>query len=176
MSVSDDFRLDTWKEVLGLCKVKAGENLVVLTGETSHPQNIEAATRSALAMGAKVFRLDLPPVPPRGPGGGERTTFLGVTPLTGNALALDTLKQADMILDLMGLLHSPEQLEILAAGTRMLMVVEPPEILAQMVPVADDKRRVLAGDARLRAAKTMRVTSQAGTDLTVKLGQFQPLP
>lgn len=176
MPVSDDFRIATWKEVLGLCKVKAGENLVVLTGESSHPQNIEAATRSALAMGAKVFRMDLPPVPPRGPAGGERTTFLGVTPLTGNALALDTLKQADMILDLMGLLHSPEQLEILAAGTRMLMVVEPPEILAQMVPVADDKRRVMAGDARLRAAKTMRVTSNAGTDLTVKLGQFQPLP
>ena len=57
MSVSDDFRLDTWKEVLGLCKVKAGENLVVLTGETSHPQNIEAATRSALAMGAKACLL-----------------------------------------------------------------------------------------------------------------------
>jgi len=176
MSISDDFRLESWKEVLGLCKVKAGENLVVLTGESSHPQNIEAAMRSALAMGAQVFRMDLPPKPPRGPAGGERTTFLGVTPLTGNRLATDVLKQADMILDLMGLLHSPEQLEILAAGTRMLMVVEPPEILAQMVPVADDKRRVMAGDARLRAAKTMRVTSRAGTDLTVKLGQFKPLP
>lgn len=176
MPISDDFRLETWKEVLELCKVKPDENLVVLTGESSHPQNIDAAMRSSLAMGASVFRMELPPKPPRGPVGGDRTTFLGVTPLTGNRLATEVLKQADIIVDLMGLLHSPEQLDILAAGTRMLMVVEPPEVLAQMVPVADDKRRVMAADARLRAAKIMRVTSKAGTDLRVRLGQFKPLP
>jgi 2,5-dihydroxypyridine 5,6-dioxygenase len=176
MPVSDDFRIETWKEVLGLCRVQKGENVIVLTGETSHPQNIEAAMRSVLAMGALAFRLDLPPVPPRGPAGGDRTTFLGVTPLTGNKLATDVLKQADMVVDLMGLLHSPEQLDILAAGTRMLMVVEPPEVLAQMVPVAQDKQRVLAADKRLRAAKSMHITSKAGTDLTVQLGQFEPLP
>jgi 2,5-dihydroxypyridine 5,6-dioxygenase len=176
MPISDDFRVETWKEVLGLCRVKKGESVVVLTGETSHPQNIEAAMRSVLAMGASVFRMDLPPVPPRGPAGGDRTTFLGVTPLTGNHLATEVLKKADMVVDLMGLLHSPEQLEILAAGTRMLMVVEPPEVLAQMVPVAQDKQRILAADAQLRAAKTMQVTSKAGTNLTVRLGQFKPLP
>ena len=176
MALSDDFRLETWKEVLGLCKLKPGENVIVLTGETSHPQNIESAMRSALSMGATVFRLDLPPVAPRGPVGGDRTTFLGVTPLTGNRIATETLKRADLILDLMGLLHSPEQLEILAAGTRMLMVVEPPDVLAKMVPEAEDKRRVMAADARLRAAKTMRVTSRAGTDLTVSVGAFPTLP
>lgn len=176
MAISDDYRLDNWKEVLGLCKVKAGESVIVLTGETSHPQNIEAAMRSALAMGASVFRMDLPPVAPRGPVGGDRTTFLGVTPLTGNVTATAALKSADMVLDLMGLLHSPEQLEILSAGTRMLMVVEPPDVLANMVPVASDKPRVLAADVRLRAAREMRVTSRAGTDLTVSLGEFPTLP
>ena len=176
MPISDDYRVATWKEVLGLCKLKPGESVVVLTGETSHPHNIEAAMRSVVGMGASAFRMDLPPAPPRGPAGGDRTTFLGVTPLTGNRLATEVLKKADMVVDLMGLLHSPEQLDILAAGTRMLMVVEPPEVLAQMVPVAGDKQRVMAADARLRAAKTMRVTSKAGTDITVRLGQFKPMP
>ena len=176
MAVSDDHRLEIWREVLELCKVRPGESVIVLTGETSHPQNIEAAMRSALAQGASVFRMDLPPVPPRGPIGGDRTTFLGVTPLTGNRVATEALKSADMVLDLLGLLHSPEQLEILASGTRMLMVVEPPDVLARMVPVPDDKRRVLAADARLRAAKAMRVTSKAGTDFTVGIGQFPTLP
>jgi len=177
MAVSDDFRIDLWKEVLGLCKVRPGESVIVLTGETSHPQNVDSAMRSALAMGASVFRMDLPPVPPRGPvAGTERTMFLGVTPLTGNRVATEALKSADMILDLLGLLHSPEQLEILAAGTRMLMVVEPPDILAKMVPVESDKRRVRAADAKLRAAKTMQVRSNAGTDLTLVVGQFPTLP
>jgi 2,5-dihydroxypyridine 5,6-dioxygenase len=176
MAISDDYRIETWKEVLGLCKVKPGESLIVLTGESSHPKNVEDAMRSALAMGASAFRIDLPPRPPRGPVGGDRTAFLGVTPLSGNRLATEALKQADVVLDLMGLLHSPEQIEILAAGTRMLMVVEPPDILAQMVPVADDKRRVMAADACLRNARSLRVTSKAGTDLAVKLGQFKPVP
>jgi len=177
MPVSDDFRLHTWKGVLDLCKVRAGERLIVLTGETSHPRNVDDAMRATLAMGAMVYRMELPPVPPRGPvAGNERTTYVGMTPLTGNLMATEALKQADMIVDLLGLLHSPEQLEILASGTRMLMVIEPPEILAQMVPIADDKRRVMAADARLRAARTMRVTSKAGTDLKLEVGHYPTLP
>jgi 2,5-dihydroxypyridine 5,6-dioxygenase len=80
-----------------------------------------------------------------------------------------------MVLDLMGLLHSPEQLEILAASTRMLLVIEPPDMLARMIPTIDDKRRVQAAQKRLKAAKTMTVTSRAGTDLTMPLGQFSTL-
>jgi 2,5-dihydroxypyridine 5,6-dioxygenase len=176
MAISDDFRVAMWREVLALCRVRSGETVVVLTGESSHPQNIDGAMRAAMSLSARAFRLDLPPVPPRGPIGGDRTTFLGVTPLTGHRLATDVLKQADMVVDLIGLLHSPEQIEILGAGTRMLMAIEPPEILAQMMPSADDKRRVMAADSRLRQARAMRVTSKSGTDLTLALGQFAPLP
>ena len=88
------------------------------------------------------------------PGGsfGQRAD-VGVTPLTGHRIVVDTLKRVDMVLDLMGLLHSPEQLEILNAGTRMLLVVEPPDMLARMIPSTDDKRRVQAAQKRLKAAK-----------------------
>ncbi len=176
MAVSDDYRAAMWNEVLTLCRLQPSEGVIVLTGESSHPLNIDAAMRAALALGTRAFRMDLPPVAPRQPGGAERTSFLGVTPLSGNRLALAALKQADLIIDLMGLLHSPEQTEILGSGARMLMVVEPPEILAQMVPCRDDKRRVMAADKRLRAARSMRVKSAAGTDLRVELGQFGTLP
>lgn len=176
MPVSDDFRLGMWREVLQLSRVHADETVIVLTGESSHPQNIDAAMRALISLGARTFRLDLPPVSPHRPAGGDRTTFLGVTPLTGQRVATDVLKQADMVVDLMGLLHSPEQAEILQAKTRMLMVVEPPEVLARMLPCAEDKRRVMAADARLRSARTMRVTSKAGTDLTMQIGQFGTLP
>ena len=36
-----------------------------MTGETSHPLNIDAAMRSSISLGAHTFRLDLPPIPPR---------------------------------------------------------------------------------------------------------------
>jgi hypothetical protein len=61
MPVSDDQKLAMWREVLGLCRVKAGENIAVLTGENSLPQNIDMAVRASVALGAKVCRIDVPP-------------------------------------------------------------------------------------------------------------------
>jgi 2,5-dihydroxypyridine 5,6-dioxygenase len=174
MPVSDDRRLSMWREVLQLCRVTAGENLVVLTSETSLPQNIDMAVRASTAMGARVCRIEVPPGAASGAFGHRES--VQVTPLTGHRLVVETLKQADMVLDLMGLIHSPEQLEILAAKTRILMVIEPAEMLARMIPTSDDKRRVQAAEKRLRAAKQMHVTSKAGTDLTMGVGQFPALP
>jgi 2,5-dihydroxypyridine 5,6-dioxygenase len=173
MPVSDDQKLAMWREVLGLCRVKAGENIAVLTGENSLPQNIDMAVRASVALGAKVCRIDVPP----GDAGGVfgQRADVGMTPLTGHRIVVETLKKVDMVLDLMGLLHSPEQLEILAAGTRMMLVIEPPDMLARMIPSTDDKRRVQAAQKRLKAAKTMTVASKAGTDLTMPLGQFPTL-
>lgn len=175
MAISDDFRVSMWCEVLDLCRLAPHEKVAVLTGEASLAQNVDAAMRAVVRQGARVVRLEVPPLPPSGPVQGERTN-IQTTPVSGHAYATGILKEADLVIDLMGLLHSPEQTEILAAGTRMLMVLEPPEILARMMPSPDDKRRVMAGDAKLRRAKTMRVTSAAGTDLAMELGQFPTLP
>ena len=55
------------------------------------------------------------------------------------------------------------------------MVIEPPEILSRLVPSLEDKRRILAAQKRLRAAKEIRATPRAGTDLAGQLGQFPTL-
>ena len=113
MAVSDDFRVAMWRDVLMLSKVNRGESVIILTGENSNLQNLDAATRASLALGAQAFRVDLPPIQPQSFMGSDRTLNVGTTPLTGQAVALDVLKRAGMIIDLMGLLHSPEQLAIL---------------------------------------------------------------
>jgi 2,5-dihydroxypyridine 5,6-dioxygenase len=87
-------------------------------------------------------------------------------------LAVETLKKADFIVDLLLLLHSPEQVEILKAGARMLLVVEPPEILERLLPTEDLRRQIEAGEQVLKQARTLRVTSPAGTDVEMKLGQY----
>jgi 2,5-dihydroxypyridine 5,6-dioxygenase len=174
MPVSDDHRLSMWRDVLALCRVKAGENLVVLTSETSLPQNIDMAMRAAAATGARVCRIDVPPAGAAGAFGHRAN--VASTPISGFRMVVETLKQADMALDLMGLLHSPEQLEILAAKTRILMVIEPPDVLARLAPTLEDKRRVQAAEKRLKSAKQMHVTSKAGTDLKMAVGQFPTLP
>jgi 2,5-dihydroxypyridine 5,6-dioxygenase len=144
-----------WKEVLLLSCVKPSETVCVLTGANSNDRNFRAAMRAAQELGAIVFQLHIPPRLPHKAVGADRTAYVGVTPVTGNAAAIQTLKSVEFVVDLLGLLHSPEQLEILKSGTRMLMVLEPPEVLSRIMPTAGDKDRVLEADRCLRAAKIM---------------------
>lgn len=173
MSIKVAYYVPMWKEVLTLCRLKPSEHVVILTTENSRPDNLAAAQQAVLDIGASYFRMDLPPVPPSGIAG---LPMKGKTPLAGNLAAVEVLKRADFVIDLIGLLHSKEQIEILGSGTRMLMVMEAPEILAQMIPTPEDKRRVMAGDRMLKAARVMQVASAAGTDLTLKLGAYATLP
>jgi 2,5-dihydroxypyridine 5,6-dioxygenase len=92
--------------------------------------------------------------------------------VTGQTLALETLKKADFVVDLLLLLHSPEQVEILNAGTRMLLIVEPPELLESRIPTNELRRQVEEGGEILKRARTLRITSPAGTDVTMALGEY----
>jgi 2,5-dihydroxypyridine 5,6-dioxygenase len=77
-----------------------------------------------------------------------------------------------MVVDLTveGLLHAAELPRILAGGARVLMISnEHPEILERCLPGAGLEEKVREGMRMLRGAKAMRVTSDAGTVLDVKL-------
>lgn len=172
MPVSDHALLAAWKEVLTLSKLEAGQTVTVLTSAHSHPQTVATAMTAAASMGAVVNRLELPPVNAEKALSRDALAYLGTTPLTGNRAAIAALKASDLVLDLMTLLFSPEQHEILAGGTKILLAVEPPEILVRMVPSAADRARVTAAAERIRGARQMHVTSRGGTDLRCALGEF----
>jgi 2,5-dihydroxypyridine 5,6-dioxygenase len=106
---------------------------------------------------------------------GDSTAYYAPTALTGNIPAMEAMKRADLVIDLMGMYRGSEQEEILAAGTRIILVKEPPEVFMRLMPSEDDRRRVLAAYKVLGSAKTMHITSDAGTDLSVKLGEYNCL-
>ena len=97
---------------------------------------------------------------------------MGETPLAGNQAALDSLKSADLVIDLMFLLFSKEQLEIQEAGARMLLCVEPVDNLSRLFPTEDQRRRVEASEELLGNAKSLRITNHVGTDVVYQLGSF----
>ncbi|WP_043837545.1 2,5-dihydroxypyridine 5,6-dioxygenase [Muricoccus aerilatus] len=172
MPISDADMVEAWKKVLTLSELKPGEVVTVLTGPVTHPQTLSTALIAAKGMGAIVNRLDLPAMNGHASLSRDALAFVGDTPLTGNPAGMAALKASDLVLDLMLLLFSPEQGEILESGTRMLLAVEPPEVLARLVPTMEDKRRVKAAAEKLRAAREMHVTSPAGTDLRCALGDY----
>jgi 2,5-dihydroxypyridine 5,6-dioxygenase len=170
--ISDNDMINAWKQVLTLSRLQPGQNVTILTSTATHPQNLRTAMTAAAAMGAVVNRLDLPPVNGEKSLSRDPLAYIGTTPLTGNRAAIAALKESDLVLDLMTLLFSPEQHEILNAGTKILLAVEPPEILARLVPTEADRERVKAAAAKLQGAKEMHIASKAGTDLRCPLGEF----
>lgn len=172
MPVSDQQLTAAWNEVLRLSKLQPGQTVTILTGAATHPQTLRAATLAAQAAGAIVSRVDLPPINAHRSLSRDPLAYLGETPLTGNPAAIAALKASDLVLDLMTLLFSPEQIDILESGTKILLAVEPPEVLVRTVPTEADRRRVLAASEKLRRARQMHVVSDAGTDVTFDLGDF----
>ncbi|WP_017758653.1 peptidase M29 [Pseudacidovorax intermedius] len=172
MPVSDYQMVKAWDAVLKLSKVERGQKVTILCGPHTHPQTLQTATIAAQAAGAVVTRIDLQPINAEKATSRDLMNYLGETPLTNNPVALAAMKNSDIVLDLMLLLFSPEQMEILESGTKILLAVEPPEVLVRAVPTEADRERVLAASRLLKSAKRMHVTSPAGTDVTFKLGEF----
>ncbi|AQH04386.1 2,5-dihydroxypyridine 5,6-dioxygenase (plasmid) [Burkholderia sp. KK1] len=175
MPVSDYQMVDAWTKVLRLSRLEAGQTVTILTSASTHPQTLATALIATQSMGAIVNRLDLPPVNGEKALSRDSLAYLGTTPLTGNRAAIAALKESDLVLDLMTLLFSPEQLDILKTGTKILLAVEPPEVLTRLVPTPADRERVLAAQARIARAKEMHIVSAAGTDFHCPLGEFEPI-
>ncbi|MGD9920793.1 MAG: leucyl aminopeptidase [Pseudorhodoplanes sp.] len=167
--VVDADALAVFEEQMRLCKVRAGETVVVLNCAGEHVDHVHALMVAIQRLGAHTMHVSVPR---------DRTLAVGVQgrhPLVGHALALETCKRADMVVDLMGLLFSSEQLEIQAAGTRILRVMEPLHVLKQMGPTEDHRRRCEFGRDLILRSRTMHITSPNGTDVKYGLSQYDAI-
>jgi 2,5-dihydroxypyridine 5,6-dioxygenase len=157
-----------FKAELELCRLGPDETLAVLTQDNERQAYAAAFLMAAQQLGARAFQVNVPSRPKFG----GLLQNVGKTPLAGNRPAIEALKNADIVIDLMFLLFSPEQIEITNSGTRMLLVLEPVEVLTRMFPNAGLRGRVEHAEGLLKSAKRMRITSKAGTDVTYELGQY----
>ena len=175
MAISDVQFFQGWKQVLGMCNLKPGEQVTILTSDDSNRQIASIARLAASDMGAVVSMLNLAPMNGEKAISRDKSGYIGKTPLEGNSAALACLKASDMVIDTIQLLFSKEQEEVLKTGARMLLAVEPPEVMMRMIPTPEDKARVLAAAKKIGAAKKMTVTSAAGTDFSCDIGQYPVL-
>ena len=162
--------LDAFEAVLGRCAVRPGDTVAVLSESQSRPVLPELARLAAARLGAQVFSLVLPSAFGAGTPVARST---GASPVLRQiAPVVSALAGSTLVVDctVEGLMHAPELPAILKGGARVLYVSnEHPEALARLVP--DDTLEPLVKEhvKRLRAARQMRVTSPAGTDLAISL-------
>jgi 2,5-dihydroxypyridine 5,6-dioxygenase len=152
------------------CGLTDGEVVAVLSESASRPEIVDTARLAAQMLGGRVYDVVVPtpandqPVPIRSTGASQA--------IQHNPGVVAALAAAGIVLDctVEGLLHAPELGEILAGGARVLMISnEHPEHFERFRHDPTLAGRVERGLARLRAASELRVTSGAGTDLTVDL-------
>jgi 2,5-dihydroxypyridine 5,6-dioxygenase len=151
-----------------LCGVQPGDVCAVLCETTSRRTNIELSQLALAQLGAKFFTIELA-TPKQSASVAIRSTGASDA-IAGLAPVITTLGQAVFIADctVEGLLHAVELPQILATGARVLMVSnEHPEVLERLVPDEALEPVVKAHIKRLRGTKAMKVTSQAGTDLSI---------
>ncbi|HVZ16906.1 MAG TPA: 2,5-dihydroxypyridine 5,6-dioxygenase [Terriglobales bacterium] len=156
-----------FRKELELCGVGAGQTVAVLSEGMNLRDYAEASLAAASALGAKVVDVNLPSDTRTDPN--ERLTSIGRNALSQNKWAMDACLAADLVVDHMLLLFSHEQVAMQNAGARVLLVVEPQPILERLFPDKGLRAKVEAAERRLKAAKTLRFTNEAGTDVTYQL-------
>ena len=162
--------IECFRQQFERCGLTAGETVTLLHESQSRPALVETARLAAQSLGGRVIDLVVPtpgsshPVPIRSTGASQA--------LAGHPVAVGALAASEFVIDctVEGLLHAPELGAILTGGARVLMISnEHPEVFERLAWDADMPRRVDLGHQWLRAAAAMRVTSDAGTDLHIRL-------
>jgi 2,5-dihydroxypyridine 5,6-dioxygenase len=147
-----------------LCRVKNGETMVVLSDPESPPEYVSAAFAAARELGARVFQIGVADAP--------HPHLVGVHPLKHVRPAVEAMKAADIVIAFTRPLFTRELREIMDAGTRVLMVIDHADDLEMLRSTPELKRAVEAAGSRLEKAREMRVTSEAGTDLALRTGDY----
>jgi 2,5-dihydroxypyridine 5,6-dioxygenase len=166
--------VDAFEAVLRRCALQPGDTVAILGESQSRPVLMDLARLAAARVGAYSFTLTLPSVFSAGE---PVTRSTGATPaLQQLAPVVAALAACTLVVDctVEGLMHAPELPAILRGnGSSQPRVVyisnEHPEALARLLPDDATEARVKAHVKRLRAAQAMRVTSPAGTDLSIAL-------
>lgn len=155
MSVISAQLMTLWQNVLKLSQVQPGESVVVLnTCDGSTPYKSVAISQSEI-LGAQVSYVEV---------SSRYALPDAVLPL---------LNAADLIIDLAfildGRIHRCRE-----TGTRVLVILEPPEILERMLPRAEDKLRVV--DAKINWPRQRLCMSPQLPEQTSMLpwGSFRP--
>ena len=168
--------IETFVNLFKASEISAGESVAILSETLSRKQNVELAELALHQIGARPFHVIIP-TPRQSVDVVIRST--GATnALGGQEAALQALASADVVIDMTieMLLHAPEMPRILAGGARLLSVSnEHPEVFERIRYDPRWQERVIAGVEMLAHADVMRVTSDAGTDLTVRIDGARPI-
>jgi 2,5-dihydroxypyridine 5,6-dioxygenase len=153
-----------FRKQLQLCNVKSGETIAVVSDLGTRREYVQSAFAAADELGADIYEMCVNSMP--------SWTKVGVPTIGKCKGTLEAAMQADMIVIFHVPLFSKWLKEVRDVGTRVLMVIDAPDDLEQLMSPAGLKEAVLHAHLKLEKAREIRVVSDAGTDFTYKCGEF----
>lgn len=150
-----------------LCNVWKGETVALLSDLSSRREFVEASFAAATDLGADAYEMCVNSIP--------SWTKVGVETVGACKGTIDALAAADLLVCLHIPLFTKWMKTVRDAGTRVLMIIDHPDDLADLMAPPGLKDAVVHSGKRLEGTKVMRVVSDAGTDLAVECGEFRTM-
>ncbi|MGB0629153.1 MAG: hypothetical protein ACPGRZ_00530 [Alphaproteobacteria bacterium] len=147
-----------------MCNVKQGETIALLSDINTREEYVQASFAAASDLGADAYSMCVNSIP--------SWTKVGVETVGACKGTLEALKEADLLVCLHIPLFTKWMKEVRDTGTRVLMIIDAPDDLEQLMAPPGLREAVIHAGQRLEQTKTVRVTSDAGTDLTYDCGGY----
>lgn len=149
---------------LRLCRLTRQETMVLFTDTRTNPNYTAAFLAAGKELAGSIFELTIPFLP------GCDGRVQNITPV------LKILTETNLVVDLSTggvlVLYRKGLAEVLKSGARVLQVKATEDQLLRCFPTEDVQRRTEKGAEWLGRAREIRVTSRAGTELTMtKVGR-----
>src|SRR4051795_4642985 len=147
-----------YRKELELCQVKKGETIAVVSDLATRREYIQAAFAAADDLGVDIYELCVNSVP--------SWTKVGVATIGQCKGTLEAVKAADMVVVFHVPLFTRWLKEVMDGGTRVLMIIDAPDDLEQLLSPAGLKDACKYAESVYKKTRKARVTSEAATDLT----------
>lgn len=153
-----------YKRQFEMSKVGAGQTVCCISDLTTRREYIEAAFAAADEFGADVYEMCVNSVP--------SWTKVGVATVGQCKGTLEAVVKADLLVIFHVPLFTSWLKEVMAAGVRVLMIIDAPDDLEQLMSPPGLKEACKYADALYAKTSKVHVTSEAGTDLTFTRGEY----
>jgi 2,5-dihydroxypyridine 5,6-dioxygenase len=147
-----------------LCNVSAGETIAVVSDLGTRREYVQAAFAAADDLGADVYELCVNSIP--------SWTKVGVPTIGKCKGTLEAVSAADLLVIFHVPLFTKWLKRVTDGGTRVLMIIDAPDDLEQLMSPPGLKEACKHAESLYRKARKVRVTSAAGTDLAYECGEY----
>lgn len=156
--------MSLFRKQFELCRVEPGQTVAIVSDLGTRREYIEAAFAAAQDIGFDIYEMCVNAIP--------GWTSVGVATIGKCKGTLEALMAVDMVLIFHVPLFSKWLRDVQAKGVRVQMIIDAPDDLYQLQSPPGLKEAVLHAQALYQKTREVRVTSQAGTDLRYRCGEY----